>query len=123
MTGLTPEAGIEALPIDVATMRAAVDRVLARGAEPLSDEDLETLRRQLRGHIQLLIPAVERAAVRLPRGHRARDRALCCVGEARVRLRLGRGDTLFVRVSVVHRLARSVRTLCGHLEHLGGERL
>ncbi|MGW0824686.1 DUF6415 family natural product biosynthesis protein [Streptomyces sp. NPDC002845] len=121
MTGIMSEADADGLPLDLKTMRAATDRVLARGAEPLSDEDLETLRLQLRGHIELLIPTVERAAVRRPKGWDSRDRALSCAGEARVLLRVGRGDTLFVRVSVVHRLARLVRRPCGHLEDLGGE--
>ncbi|WP_171113952.1 MULTISPECIES: DUF6415 family natural product biosynthesis protein [Streptomyces] len=102
-------------------MRAAVQRVLARGADPLSDEELESLRLQLRRHIQMLIPEVERAARRLPRGDIPRECALTGAGEARMRLRLGPGDTLTVRVAVVQKLARSVRNLCDHNEKLRGE--
>ncbi|MGW0185537.1 DUF6415 family natural product biosynthesis protein [Streptomyces sp. NPDC003362] len=108
-------------PPDLTSMRAAVQRVLARGAEPLSDEALEFVRLQLREHIQVLIPEVERAARDLPRGDIPREGALSAAGEARMRLRLGPGDTLVVRVAVVQRLARSVRSLCDHLEELRGE--
>jgi hypothetical protein len=104
--------GTNTLPPDIATMRAEVQRLLVRGAELLSDEELETLRLQLRGHIALLIPEVEQAVSLLPRGDRRRERALTCAGEARMRLRLGPGNTLAVRYSVLHRLARSVRVLC-----------
>jgi hypothetical protein len=110
-----------ALPLDITTMRAATGRVLGRGAGPLSDEGLETLRLQLRGHLQLLHPEVERAASLLPRGDDLRERALTGVGEARMKLRLGPGDTLFVRLSVVKKLARSVRALCDDYESLPGE--
>ncbi|MBG0854499.1 hypothetical protein I2W78_22310 [Streptomyces spinoverrucosus] len=103
---------------DLATMRAAVQRVLARGAAPLSDEALEALRLQLRGHIQLLGPEVERAARRLPSGDIRRECALTVAGEARMRLRLGPGDTLYVRYAVVQMLARSVSALCDHHEKL-----
>ncbi|MPY53856.1 hypothetical protein FPZ41_36965 [Streptomyces sp. K1PN6] len=82
---------------------------------------METLRLQLRGHLDVLIPAVERAAARLPKGDGVRDRTRLSVAEARMRLRLGPGETLFLRVSVLLRLARSARSLCEHLENLGGD--
>lgn len=116
MTGSTTNT----TPLDLDTMRSATERVLGRGSEPLTDEHLETLRLQLRGHIQLLIPEVEQAVSLLPRGDISRERALTCAGEARMRLRLGPGDTLAVRFSVLHRLARSVRALCDYHENRGG---
>jgi hypothetical protein len=109
-----------ALPLDITTMRAETERLLTRGAEPLSDEGLETMRLQLRGHIQLLIPEVEQSVSGLPRGDASREYALTCAGEARMRLRLGPGNTLAVRYSVLHRLARSVRDLCDCYENPGG---
>ncbi|MCF0077721.1 DUF6415 family natural product biosynthesis protein [Streptomyces lomondensis] len=104
-------------------MRVATQRVLAQGAAPLSDEQLETLRLQLRGHIQLLGPEIERAAQRLPKGDSLRECALTSAGEARMRLLLGPGDTVVVRVAVVQKLARSVRALCDQYEQLGGGRV
>jgi hypothetical protein len=38
--------------------------------------------------------------------------ALACVGEARMRLRLGEGDNDRLRLSVAAKLARSVNVLC-----------
>jgi hypothetical protein len=88
------------------------------GTAPLSDEELETLRLQLRAHLNLLIPAVEAAVARLPEGADARKRANAAVFMAREWLRLGRGDTRLVRLSVARKAANSVRTLCGHLDKL-----
>ncbi|MFF3878761.1 DUF6415 family natural product biosynthesis protein [Streptomyces sp. NPDC001978] len=101
-------------------MREGAHRLLAIGAEPLPDGALEILRLQLRGHIELLIPEVERAALGLPKDDIPRACALACTGEARMRLRLGPGDLIVTRVSVVQKLSRSVRALCDHLENLGG---
>ncbi|MDX3555161.1 DUF6415 family natural product biosynthesis protein [Streptomyces europaeiscabiei] len=120
MTNVISEAEAEALPLDLETMREAAARLLAGQAEELSDEDLETMRIQLRGHAELLIPAVDRAATHRPDGHSARRSALACVATAHMNLRLGRGDSHLVRVSVAQKLAHSVRTLCCHLERLGG---
>ncbi|GCB49490.1 DUF6415 family natural product biosynthesis protein [Streptomyces sp. NL15-2K] len=101
-----------ALPLDITTMHADAERLLARGPEPLSDEELETVRLRLRGYIQLLIPEVEQSVSPLPWGDSRREHALTCAGEARMRLWLGPGNTLPVRYSVLHRLARSVLALC-----------
>ncbi|MDX2694893.1 DUF6415 family natural product biosynthesis protein [Streptomyces ipomoeae] len=114
-----PDAEAGALPIDLAVMREAAARMPAEGGgAPLSDEDLETLRLQLREHLALLVPAVEAAADGLPEGGEARRSARAFVFAARAHLRLGRGDTRLVRLSVVRKLADSVRTLCGHLERM-----
>ena len=47
------------LPLDVQTMREAARRLLAEDAELPSEEELETLTLQLRGHLTLTIPVVE----------------------------------------------------------------
>lgn len=104
---------------DLMTMRETAARMPAEGDEALlSDEDLETLRPQLRGHLELLIPAVETAAADLPESADAHKRASAFTFVARAYLRLGRGDTRLVRLSVVRKLVDSVRTLCRHLERM-----
>jgi hypothetical protein len=109
----------EAVPIDLTAMREAAAQLPAEGGGiPLSDDDLEALRLQLRAHLQMLIPAVEAAAANLPEGGDARKRANAAVFIAREWLRLGRGDTRLVRMSVARKAANSVRALCGHLEKL-----
>ncbi|MDX3507492.1 DUF6415 family natural product biosynthesis protein [Streptomyces caniscabiei] len=123
MSPVISEAEAELLPLDLSTMREGVDQLLAEGAEVPGDEDLETLWLRLRGHVVLLIPEVERQARRLPELDRARRSALACVAMSRLELRVGRGDTHLVRVSVAQRLARLVRTLCGHAELLKGATL
>lgn len=120
MARVIPDDGADSRPLDLMTMREAAARLLAEDAEPPGDEDLETLREQLRGHVGLLIPVVERAALRLPELDRARRSALACVAMSCLELRVGRGDTRLVRISVATRLARLVRTLCGHVELLDG---
>jgi hypothetical protein len=109
-------------PPDIETMRAEAERLLVRGVElPSGDEALDSLRLELRGHIQVLVPEVEKLGASLPRDDiRRREAALTCAGEGRMRLRLGRGDTLDVRVSVVQRLARTVSALCSYYELLTG---
>nr|WP_119590462.1 DUF6415 family natural product biosynthesis protein [Streptomyces scabiei] len=120
MIRVTSEAEVDALPIDLWTMREAAARPLAGCVESLSSEELDRLRNQLRGHLHVLAPAVETAASRLPLGDEARRRARACSTLAHQALRLGRGDTNLVRVSVVEKLAHSVRNLSRHWEALGG---
>ncbi|MDX2749673.1 DUF6415 family natural product biosynthesis protein [Streptomyces scabiei] len=118
MTRIVSEVEADALPIDLWTMREAAARTLA--GEPMSGEDLDRLRNQLRGHLHVLAPAVEAAAARLPVGSEARRRARACSTVAHQALCLGSGDTRLVRVSVVGKLAHSVRNLARHWESLGG---
>ncbi|MEI5522564.1 DUF6415 family natural product biosynthesis protein [Streptomyces brasiliscabiei] len=115
-----PEDEADTRPLDLTAAREAAAQLLAEGAIPPGDEDLETLRRQLRGHAWLLLPVVEREALRLPEQDRARRSALACVAMSCQELRMGQGDSRLLRVSVATRLARSVRTLCGHVELLKG---
>lgn len=110
------------LPIDIEMMRNSARMMLADDVEPPSFEELDILALTLRGHIHLLIPEVEKAAVRQPKDSTPRYCALVCVGEAHNKLRLGDGGTLLIRVSVVRKLSRVVNALCDHYENLGGER-
>lgn len=111
-------AAEEQSPPDIATMRATVGGLLAADAEPPPPDELSTLAPLLRGHINALIPAVETAARHLPKDDVPRACAMACVGEARMRLRLGDGDTETVRAAVAVRLARSVNALADHYENL-----
>ncbi|MFB7461729.1 DUF6415 family natural product biosynthesis protein [Streptomyces sp. NPDC056188] len=99
-------------------MRAAVRRLLADDAEPPSLEELDTLTLQLRGHMMVLIPVVERATVRLPADDVPRACALACIGEARMRLGLEPGRGLPAGIAHAQRLARSVNALADHLDNL-----
>ena len=121
------------MPPDIRAMRVSIALVLgadipkANPRDPESRDapelrftaaELETLAGTYRGHIETLIPAVQDRAERLPSGHPNRVSALVCVGQARIHLSLGPGDTDAIRGSIASRLARSVRTLCGHYDRL-----
>ncbi|WP_019066184.1 DUF6415 family natural product biosynthesis protein [Streptomyces hokutonensis] len=107
-------------PLDVQVMRDGARRLLTEDAEPPAADELSTLTARLRGHIVVAVPDVETLAWALPEDDVPRACALACCGEARMRLRLGDGGTLAVRVASARRLARSVLALCDHYENLGG---
>ncbi|MER7930461.1 DUF6415 family natural product biosynthesis protein [Streptomyces sp. NPDC096057] len=72
-----------------------------------------------RQNIRELIPAVEARAERLPERHANRVSALLCVGQARLLLRPAPpAETDALCGSIASRLARTVRTLCGHYDRL-----
>ncbi|MGW3730133.1 DUF6415 family natural product biosynthesis protein [Streptomyces sp. NPDC000851] len=107
----------KAAPVDLQTMRACADRLLAEDVEAPYPEDLETLTLQLRGHIMVAVPEVETAALALPEDGVPRACALFCIGEARLRLSVELGCSLPARVAHARRLARSVHALCDHYEN------
>ncbi|MCX4860783.1 DUF6415 family natural product biosynthesis protein [Streptomyces canus] len=119
-TARRPAAADRDDPPDIATMRSTADRILASEAKPISPEDLETLRIDMRGQLELLIPAVQGLAAGFPEGDIPRECALAGAREAGMRLRLGAGGSSPVRMSVSMKLARSVVALCDHYENLGG---
>ncbi|MGY5048321.1 DUF6415 family natural product biosynthesis protein [Streptomyces sp. 900105755] len=80
--------------------------------------ELENLSAVFRENIRDLITAVRARAYVLPQTSANRAAALAGIDEAEDRLRLGNGDTDPVRGAVAVRLARSVKTLCGHYERL-----
>ncbi|MGY1583806.1 DUF6415 family natural product biosynthesis protein [Streptomyces sp. MN13] len=102
-------------------MRTAARRLLTEDAELPSDEELDTLTLQLRGHLMLAIPAVEALADRLPQDDVSRACAHAGVMEARTRLSLEPRQALPARIAHAQRLARSVNALCDHYENLSGE--
>ncbi|MFK0125561.1 DUF6415 family natural product biosynthesis protein [Streptomyces nigra] len=116
-------AGQAKAPPDLATMRATAAAVLGPDdgpdALPPSATGLDTLDGTLRGHLQLLIPDVQRVA-----GSRRKDVqtycALACVGEARGKLTVATDGPPPVRVRHVRRLARVLLALCEHYERLTG---
>ncbi|MYZ38320.1 MULTISPECIES: DUF6415 family natural product biosynthesis protein [unclassified Streptomyces] len=99
----TAASGVEALPLDFATMRDTAQHVLDFG-DRLLDEDLETAVLRLRGHLALLIPEAERRLGRL---------SSAGIEEARRRLVADPG--LLGPGRYARCLARSVLTLCTHL--------
>ncbi|MFD0434758.1 DUF6415 family natural product biosynthesis protein [Streptomyces chartreusis] len=116
-------AGQAKAPPDIATMRATAAPILGPDdgpdAFPPSAAGLETLDSALRGHLQLLIPDVQKAA-----SGRRKDVqtycALACIGEARGKLTVATAGTPAARVHHVRRLARVLLALCEHYERLTG---
>lgn len=110
-------------PPDMATMRRAVDRLLDPDAVPEAlppaDEELDTLTLQLQGHLNLLMPEVEKAALRLPKESIPRYCTLACLGEARGKLAEQPHDGPNGPLVHARRLARVLNALCDHYENLG----
>ncbi|MGW2169930.1 DUF6415 family natural product biosynthesis protein [Streptomyces sp. NPDC001705] len=111
-------------PADLATMRETARLVMLLDADgELPDGPaLATFATTMRGMIEVLAPEVETVAGSLPADDVPRACALACVGEARMRLRLGEGGSAEVRQSVVVKLARSVNALVDHHEALSRAR-
>ncbi|MEV7975740.1 DUF6415 family natural product biosynthesis protein [Streptomyces sp. NPDC086519] len=112
--------GQDQAPPDITTMRATANRLLALDAKPIKAEELDTLRLALRGHIELMIPEVERLAGSFAKGDVSRECALAGVREARMRLGLRPGFNSPGQMTVAMKLARSVNALCDHYRILGG---
>ncbi|HLL32643.1 MAG TPA: DUF6415 family natural product biosynthesis protein [Streptomyces sp.] len=113
--------GHDQRPLDIATMREAAHRLLAEDAELPTDDELDTLTLQLRGHLMLAIPVVEALADRFPEDDVPRACAHSAVAQARTQLNLKPWVTLPRRVQHAQRLARSVNALCDHYENLTGD--
>ena len=110
-------------PPDVTTMRATALRLLGADdipeALPPAADELDTFALALRGHLEVILPEVERAAGPRPKSVQAYC-ALACVGEARRKLGVTPPLGLESRVAFARRLARSLSALCDHYERLGG---
>lgn len=87
-----------------------------------ADGELGMLTRTVRGHLELLIPVVERAAGKLARESVHRYCSLACVGEARGKLRTEPSQRVDGEITHARRLARVLRALCDHYEKIGGDR-
>jgi hypothetical protein len=116
---VTMPAAAEHRPLDIETMRASAHRLLTDDAERPSLEDIETLTITLRGHLELLAPEVESAALKLPTDSVPRYCALACVGDAHGKLRAAAGPGVSGAVAYALRLARTLSALCDHYESLG----
>ncbi|MFF4361020.1 DUF6415 family natural product biosynthesis protein [Streptomyces sp. NPDC001604] len=118
MTG-TAQTTAGTVPVDIDTMRHSISQLLGPDAQPPAGEGLATLQGLLRGHLQLLIPEVEHAALKRDTDDVPRYVALACIGEARTRLRttVHEGEQ---HGTLVHarRLARRLTALCDHYEAL-----
>lgn len=105
-------------------MRETVDRLLDPDAVPEAlppaAEELDALTLQLRGHVQLLVPAVEDAARKLRPGSVHRYTVLACVWEACSRLEAEPCRRYGGEVGYARRLARVLNALCDHHEQLSG---
>ncbi|MGW4545506.1 DUF6415 family natural product biosynthesis protein [Streptomyces violaceorubidus] len=100
--------------LDTAKETARLVMLLDADGELPDGPALDTFAVTMRGMIEVLAPEVEALAHKQPEDDVPRACALACVGEARMRLRLGEGDSAPVRQSVVIKLARSVNALCDH---------
>ncbi|MFF7309826.1 DUF6415 family natural product biosynthesis protein [Streptomyces sp. NPDC008137] len=114
-----------AAPPDLATLRETAQRVLGPDsgpdALPPPADELDTLIAQLRGHLELLTPEVERMAGRLPEASVAGHGAMACAEEARDELRAPDLSSTAPSCGVMYarRLARVLNALCAHYELLG----
>lgn len=129
MTNSTTRAPAAAEPVlaappDIAVMRETVGILLCPDAVALAPAggELAKLTRTMSGHLELLIPAVERAAGRLKRESVTRYCVLACVGEARGKLRTAPSQRHDGELAHARRLARVLNALCDHYEKIGGER-
>lgn len=107
-------------PLDVATMRETIGRLLPPDGTAPADGELETLTGLLRGHMELLVPEIQTSATKLPKDDIPRYCALACAGEARERLRTKPSPVPGGAIAYARRLARSLNALCDHYEALTG---
>lgn len=118
----TPVEGQDSLPPDLDAMRATACRLLgpddAPDALPPAGDELRSLTLQLRVHLELLVPEVERTALALSTESIPHYCAIACVGEARGKLRAGPRPGLGGAVAYARRLARVLNALCEHHEKL-----
>jgi hypothetical protein len=113
-------AGAEALPVDAETMRSAVARLLAPGAELPAGAELDELMLLYQGALRVLITEVERACLGRPEGDVVAVGALAGGGEALRRLELEVRASPLAQLAHAQRLARSVDCLLDHLDSLSG---
>ena len=108
------------MPPDLEVMRAGARQLLdpdfAPAEFPANHAELDTLTLKLRGHVQLLIPEVEQAALRMSKDEVRRYCALACVGEARGKLTISPRHELSSGVAYARRIARVLNALCDHYE-------
>ncbi|WP_175647246.1 DUF6415 family natural product biosynthesis protein [Streptomyces cyaneochromogenes] len=105
-------------PVDIDTMRHSISQLLGRDAPPPARDELPVSDSLLRGHLQLIIPEVERAAHARDEDDVPRYCALACVGEARGKLRATAAQGEHGALTHARKLARTLAALCDHYEAL-----
>lgn len=110
-----PTSPVDALPVDVDTIRSTITRALEQGPLPRY-EDLEDLEGLLRGHIGLLLPIAAAAIDVLPQNSVERDGQSAILSIARDRLSEGMGPGLSSAHTHVRQLAHSCRALLRYAE-------
>ncbi|MFE7273055.1 DUF6415 family natural product biosynthesis protein [Streptomyces sp. NPDC057623] len=121
----TQDAAPAAWPMDIATMRDTVNRLLdpdsAPQAFPPAGDELTTLTATVRGHLEVLVPDVEAAArAQLKPGSSPKSTILQCAWDARSRMEAEPSSKTGGPVAHARRLARSLNALCDHYEQLTG---
>ncbi|MEV2195527.1 DUF6415 family natural product biosynthesis protein [Streptomyces phaeochromogenes] len=122
---MSPKQHAETLPTDLSLMRETAQILLGPDAAPdvlpPSTDELDTLTRTLRGHVELLAPEVEQVARRLDKESIPRYCALACVEEVRGKLGAQPRPGLGGAAAYARRLARVLIALCDHHDNLPGE--
>ncbi|MET7486735.1 DUF6415 family natural product biosynthesis protein [Streptomyces sp. NPDC005538] len=108
-------------PLDVGAMRTTAAEFIGEEEVLPSWETVQTLAHLYRGHVTLLMPAVEALAAQQPNDDVRAQVARVGVGEARRRLDEIEARDLVGEVKRVQRLGRSVLALCDHFETLTGQ--
>ncbi|MFD0436986.1 DUF6415 family natural product biosynthesis protein [Streptomyces chartreusis] len=122
MSGTTRGSAADARPVDIEKMQETAQLLLHPDAGPDAfppAAEVDTLTLAMRGHLEVLIPAVEGTVGKRPKSV-AETCALACVGEARGKLRARPKPGLDGAVSYAQRLARVLDALCDHYERLSG---
>lgn len=118
--------GARPAPPDLTTMRETARLLLGTDAAPgplpvVSDDLAATHTEVLRGHLEVLVPELERVIQRLPQESISRYCALACIGEARGKLRAQAMPVTGGTVAYARRLARVLRALCDHYQALASD--
>ncbi|MEU0967852.1 DUF6415 family natural product biosynthesis protein [Streptomyces sp. NPDC005917] len=113
---------VEALPLDIPTMRATARRLLAADAgEPAADE-VPVLLSTLRGHLELIVPVVERCAAFKPDDDQRWMAPVNCAIIAAADTRRAMSAEIHpgadAAVRHARRLARRLNAMCDHFETL-----
>lgn len=124
------------MPPDVRAMLACIAPILAADiprADPSDPDSGDAPERRFtraellelagifREHLLELVPAVEARAKQLPDRHADRVSAMLCAGHARTLLHAQNTESAASDAlcgAIASRLARAVRTLCGHYDRL-----
>ena len=99
-------------------MRVTIRRVLGPGTQLPAGDDLDTLTRTLRGHIELIIPVVEQAARKLPQYYPLRDGGLVAVWSGRRKLSVTAHPPPDGAAAHAVELANALDSLCDRYESL-----